>query len=109
MTIKNMIKVAGVVIAVVIASGAFLAGLKINQIRMGGPIQTANQQMSDLVADILPPPAYVLEPYLEATLLLQHPEQVQTRKTRLADLEREYLARMNYWHEADMTPGSSRF
>ena len=105
MTIRNMIKVAAIVIAVIIATGAVIAGLKINQIRMGGPIQTANQQMSDLVADILPPPAYVLEPYLEATLLLMQPEQLPQRKARLAQLERDYTTRMDYWHETEMDAG----
>ena len=104
MTIRNMIKVCGAIIAVVLLAGALLAGFKIDRIRMGGPIQTTNQQMSDLVADILPPPAYVLEPYLEATLLIRHPEQVSQRKARLAQLQQDYEKRMVYWHAADLDP-----
>ncbi|MPZ39062.1 MAG: hypothetical protein GEU95_13550 [Rhizobiales bacterium] len=41
-----------------------------HQICVGGPTYTKIIQGKDLVADILPPPAYIIESYLEATLAL---------------------------------------
>ena len=50
---------------------AFTIGvLSFNQLHVGGPVYTKIVEGKDLVADILPPPAYVIEAYLEATLAL---------------------------------------
>lgn len=102
MTIKNMIRAGSLIIGAIVTIAAFVGATKINTIRMGGPLQTANQQMSDLVADILPPPAYVLEAYLESTLLLKHPEQISARKARLSQLEQDFRTRMNVWKESSI-------
>jgi len=82
-----------------------LAAVQINDIRMGGPIQTNAQQASDLVADILPPPAYIIEAYLEATLLRQRPGDLLVRKDKLATLRKNFETRNQYWREAAIQPG----
>jgi methyl-accepting chemotaxis protein len=85
--------------------GATVAAWNINMIRMGGPIQTSSQQASDLVADILPPPAYILEAYLETTLLRQNPGEVKLRTERLTTLHRDFETRNSYWRESDLDKG----
>ena len=96
------LEIVHLIIGAIVTIAAFVGATKINTIRMGGPLQTANQQMSDLVADILPPPAYVLEAYLESTLLLKHPEQISARKARLSQLEQDFRTRMNVWKESSI-------
>ena len=71
-----------------------------SQIRFGGPIQQANQRYSDLVADILPPPLYAIEPFLEATMAFRNPATLPIRKARLAALEQQYRDRTRYWDGA---------
>ncbi|MGA2994104.1 hypothetical protein [Bradyrhizobium sp.] len=61
----GMLTLAGL-IAVIVASNYALSQLKV-----GGPIYDKIKLGNDLVADILPPPEYVIEAYLEATLALQ--------------------------------------
>ena len=78
--------------------------MEINKIRFGGSIQLKNQQVSDLVADILPPPEYVIEPYLEATLLVNNPASLAARKARLAELHKQFDDRESYWQKADLDP-----
>ncbi|MGY2734717.1 hypothetical protein [Sphingomonas sp. UYP23] len=80
----------------------------INLVRIGGPVSSEIQSASDYVADILPPPEYVVEPFLEATLLANHPEQIEMRATRLAALRRAYDDRHAYWTAAKLDPALVR-
>jgi hypothetical protein len=44
-----------------------------HELRVGGPLYPKIKLGNDLVADILPRPAYVIKAYLEATLALREP------------------------------------
>lgn len=77
--------------------GVVWGTIRINEIRMGGPIQTNIQNASDLIADILPPPAYVIEPYLEAALLVHDPASLVSHEARLKKLRADYNTRHDYW------------
>lgn len=104
MSIKRTAMIGGgVVLATMVATAAIIS-FEFNTIRVGGGVDTANRQISDLVADILPPPEYVIEPYLEATLLVNDPGSLATRKARLADLEGQYNERYTYWKNSELNP-----
>lgn len=104
MSIKRNGKIGGgLMLAAMVLAGS-VASLEINQIRLGGPIQAKNQQVSDLVADILPPPEYVIEPYLEATLLVNEPSSLTARKARIAELHKQFDDRYSYWQKSDLNP-----
>jgi hypothetical protein len=84
-----------------LASAALMAGclamlgttyFAIQQLKVGGEIYARIVLGKDLVADILPPPEYILEPYLEATLALNDPQTVEARRERLAALRKDYAA-----------------
>jgi methyl-accepting chemotaxis protein len=73
-----------------------------SQLRVGGPLYTQIKLGNDLVADILPPPAYVVEAYLEATLALRDPKKVSEHKERLAQLHKEFNERQEFWQKSDL-------
>ncbi|UYY78961.1 methyl-accepting chemotaxis protein [Sphingomonas sp. R1] len=100
MTISTRVRAgaAALILFLLILFAAF--AWRIDAIRLGGPMHRASVQIADLNADILPPPEYVIEPYLEATLLLQHPEQLATVRTRLAALRKQYDERHRIWMSA---------
>lgn len=104
MSIKKITVIGGVVIAIIFLFGFVLAGTTINQIRFGGPIQMRSQQANDLLADILPPPSYIIEPYLEVTQIVRDPRQLSDGKARLAELKLQYRERHKYWSESDLEP-----
>lgn len=84
--------------ALVIAAIAALAVLTVN-----GPIYQRIVLGKDLVADILPPPEYVIEAYLEATLALHGPSaEVPARAKRLKALRAEYDDRQAYWAHSSL-------
>ena len=71
----------------------------IQRARVGGPHYTAIVQGKDLVADILPPPEYIIESYLLCHELLDVPAGPE-RDAIVADLgerEAEYLRRHDHW------------
>jgi methyl-accepting chemotaxis protein len=75
-----------------------------SQLRVGGPLYSQIKLGNDLVADILPPPAYVIEAYLEATLLLQEPAKASAHTARLAQLHKEFDERQDFWKKSDLDP-----
>lgn len=104
MQIKQLARIGAAILIATLCFGALIASWRIEIIRMGGPIQTEVQNVSDLIADILPPPEYVIEAYLEATLLANNPSEYQEHASRLAQLRKDYDARQDYWHSIDLDP-----
>ena len=104
LVIKKLVGLLAGLLLAIPCLGGVLAASQINLIRIAGPVQTELQLASDLVADILPPPEYVIEPFLEATALLREPRQYPQRAKRLADLQQEYEARHVYWASSNLEP-----
>lgn len=104
MSIKRMTMVGAAAIAAMFLVGMAVAGSAINEIRFGGPIQTRSQQANDLLADILPPPSYIIEPYLETTRIIRDPRYLKDGTARLTDLKRQYQERHDYWSQSDLEP-----
>ncbi len=73
------------------------------EIRVNGPLYQRIMQGQDLVADILPPPAYILESYL-VTLQMAHADSGHLAQLdqRLQQLRKEYEERYRYWQGAHL-------
>lgn len=99
MTIRRLVAYATAILFGLMIVAVAWGSMRIQQIRMGGPIQVNTQNASDLVADILPPPEYVIEPYLEVALLARDPASFPVRVERLKKLRADYDARHQYWLE----------
>jgi methyl-accepting chemotaxis protein len=69
---------------------------------VGGPLYDKIKLGNDLVADILPPPEYVIEAYLEATLALRDPSAVAAHRERLVQLKKDYDERWDFWKKSDL-------
>ena len=70
-----------------------------SEIRVNGPIYQRIMQGQDLVADILPPPEYILESYLVTLQLAAAPNRARLDQLaqRLQQLDDEYEQRYRYW------------
>lgn len=78
--------------------------LALSELKVGGPVYQRIATGKDLIADILPPPQYIIEPFLEATLALNDPSSAVQRAKRLKALEEEYGLRHEFWRKADVDP-----
>ena len=86
--------------AAVVASGNYA----LRELKVGGPLYSDIKLGNDLVADILPPPAYVLEAYLEATLAMREPDQLTAHGERLVQLRKDYEDRKTFWSGSSLSP-----
>jgi methyl-accepting chemotaxis protein len=71
----------------------------LNELKVNGPLYHRVIQSKDLIADVLPPPAYILESYLVSFQLMAgtgQPEQ-EALAARLQALKRDYDERHRYW------------
>jgi HAMP domain-containing protein len=103
-SISAAITIFGLITAVGLFAILLTSGYTLQQLRIGGPLYLQIKLGNDLVADILPPPEYVLESYLEATLALRDPSTVSARRDRLAQLHKEYDERREFWIKSDLEP-----
>ena len=77
-------------------------------VQVGGPLYAEVVEGKDLIADILPPPAYLIEPYLvTAEMLTAPPEALPKLVERGKALQAEYEARHTFWQQT-LEPGRLR-
>jgi methyl-accepting chemotaxis protein len=104
LTIARAMTLFGLVTAAGLAAVVFTGIYALSDVKVGGPLYSQIKLGNDLVADILPPPEYVIESYLEATLALNNPAGLEAHKSRLAQLKKEYDERREFWSKSDLDP-----
>ena len=104
MTITELSKRGSFALFGVIGVAALIGIYSVNTIRFGGDMHRANQQISDFNADILPPPAYLIEAYLEANLMARDPANRAEHIEKLAALEDVFAERADHWAASDLQP-----
>jgi methyl-accepting chemotaxis protein len=72
----------------------------LSQLKIGGPLYAQLKLDSDLIADVLPPPEYVVEAHLEALLALREPAQLSKRRDRIVKLKADYDERHEFWRKS---------
>ncbi|HEY3278512.1 MAG TPA: methyl-accepting chemotaxis protein [Syntrophorhabdaceae bacterium] len=88
----------GIMIAGLVLFGA-TAFYTIQEIKVNGPVYTHIVEGKDLIADILPPPGYIIESYLTITQLAEEQEQAKQKSLmeKLKTLKGEYEERNQFW------------
>ncbi len=83
------------------AAFALVAWNTLGQVRVKGPVYDRIVVAKDIVADVLPPPKYIIESYLIVLQLTEEPDpgEVTKLKARATQLRREYDERQAYWLE----------
>jgi hypothetical protein len=95
-SISAAITIFGLITAVGLLAVLLTSGYALQHLRIGDPLYSQIKLGNDLIADILPPPEYVLEAYLEATLALRDPSTISARRDRLVRLHKDYDERREY-------------
>lgn len=104
LTISRAMVLFGLVTAAALGAVVFTGIYALSDVKVGGPLYDKIKLGNDLVADILPPPEYVIESYLEATLALNNPAQLAAHRDRLVQLKKEYDERREFWSKSDLNP-----
>ncbi len=95
----------GVIVVLGFVASISTSVLAISQLKVGGPIYERISLGKDLVADILPPPEYILEAFLEVNLAVQDPASLDVRRDHLRQLHKDYDDRHVYWQKQDIDLG----
>ncbi|WP_231624997.1 methyl-accepting chemotaxis protein [Novosphingobium sp. AAP93] len=77
-----------------------LASAVVYAIRADGPMTQGSALQAEILADVLPPPAFVVEPYLNASLIVHNPDRAGPYLSELKDERAEFEARKVYWKTA---------
>lgn len=72
-----------------------------NHVKVTGPVYTQIILGKDLLADILPPPEYIIESYLTAHLMQNETnnDKLNQLKDKMDQLQKDYESRHQYWAE----------
>jgi methyl-accepting chemotaxis protein len=107
--IGTRLRLVSVLFAVVTLGLGAAVGYMLHKVRVNGPIYTQIVLSKDLIADVLPPPEYIIESYLNVQLLLREKDPVERQRTveRCGQLETDYNERLEYW-KANLPDGEMK-
>jgi methyl-accepting chemotaxis protein len=74
----------------------------LESVRIESPAYHGIVNAKDIVADILPPPLFVVEAYLHATESIVHPDMTDGNLARIEVLHKEFESRYAFWVAADI-------
>ncbi len=79
--------------------------LTIRSVQVKGPIYNQIVLSKDLIADILPPPEYIIETRLITYQLVEHDtnEDLKALKEKLVVLKKDFLDRQAYWAKSELS------
>ena len=91
-----------VVVGCLIIAGA--ATYSLQQLRVGGAAYSNMIAGKDLVADVLPPPLYVIEAYLNANMIVDEKVTLEEARARFAPLRKDFQDRRAVWAASELPP-----
>jgi len=86
----------------VLATGAAVFSLM--ELRVGGPVSEQQTKAQTFIADILPPPLYLVEALLTAHRGPDEPDKAAEIEKTLNKLKQDYASRRDYWRENPLSP-----
>ncbi|UFZ03021.1 methyl-accepting chemotaxis protein [Bradyrhizobium ontarionense] len=104
LSISAIIAAFGLVLALGFGAVVLTSAYALRELKVGGPLYDKIKLGNDLVADILPPPEYVLEAYLESTLALRNPKNADAHVQKLTQLKKDYEDRKTFWSSSALEP-----
>ena len=102
MRIAQIAKIGSAAIIGGLLTLAFAGWQMLDEVKVGGPHYQRIVLGKDLLADILPPPEYIVEPFLEATLALGDPQHAKATSERMAALRKDYDTRHAFWLKQEL-------
>jgi methyl-accepting chemotaxis protein len=101
-SLSNAVALLGAIIAAGCIAVLLTSQVALTQLKVGGPLYDKIKLGNDLVADVLPPPAYVIEAYLEVTLAINDTAQLQARRNKIEELRKSYDERKVFWKDSSL-------
>ena len=103
-SIAKGLSVFGIMIVLGCIVIAGTSSFALNKLRIGSPSYNRISAGKDLIADVLPPPLYIIEAYTEAAWAVQEPGLVKKAKARLQQLRKDFDDRRKFWNASPEIP-----
>lgn len=104
LNIARSLALFGAVVILGLVTSIGIQNYAFNKLRVNGLMYKQIIYGKDLVADILPPPLYVIEPYMLALEAVRQPAAAEANLERIATvLKPAYEDRRKYWHETALS------
>ncbi|APH70937.1 methyl-accepting chemotaxis protein [Aquibium oceanicum] len=97
--IKHLVTAVATAVGLGIAATLGIQTYALQTIEVNGPIYDEIVAGKDLIADILPPPMFLVESYLLANEAEVHHELAEQNLARIKELRNEYQERRKYWND----------
>jgi methyl-accepting chemotaxis protein len=81
-----------------------LSRIAFDDLKVNGPVYQEIVYGKDLIADILPPPLYVVESYMLANEMVTQPTTLERNRSRIETLKGLYEERRAYWQNSNLEP-----
>ncbi len=105
MNIARSLLVFGIVVGGALVASIAIQTIAFQKLRVNGPAYHQIVNGKDLVADILPPPLYVVESYMLALEASVHPAEAAGASKRISTvLAADYDSRRAFWQASDLQP-----
>ncbi|WP_165784430.1 methyl-accepting chemotaxis protein [Zhengella mangrovi] len=104
LTIRMSAILASLVIFAAIASLVGIGRYAESQTQIGSNDFKRIVENKDLVADVLPPPSYVIEAYIHVLAAAAEPETAAANLTEFKEHKAEYLQRIDFWRQSSIDP-----
>lgn len=102
LTISRMTVLFGILVTTGIVSSFGVQRLALGELKVGGPVFSQIVDGKDLVADILPPPLYLVEAYGLATEVVIHRDELPENVKKINKLRQDYEDRRKYWKDSNL-------
>ncbi|KAA3517660.1 methyl-accepting chemotaxis protein [Agrobacterium vitis] len=97
LSISSTVIISGVILAVGVVITLATAMQTLQRLKVNGPIYQQIVDSKDLIADILPPPLYLVEAYSLTNEAALQPDMAAINVERLKLLKSQYQERRDYW------------
>ncbi|MGX5668364.1 methyl-accepting chemotaxis protein [Rhizobium daejeonense] len=101
-TISRLLLLFGLIVTSGLMASVGVQQHALSTLKVGGPVYSQIENEKDLVADILPPPLYLVQAYGLANEAMIHSELMETNVRSIRDLKDEYSRRLAYWGTASL-------
>ncbi|MDZ7873679.1 MAG: HAMP domain-containing methyl-accepting chemotaxis protein [Rhizobium sp.] len=102
LNLKIVVTAAGLALAAGIVAVAGVGAQTLQTLKVNGPIYKQIVDGKDLIADILPPPLYLIESYALANEVFIHPDTAAINLPRFDLLNKLYDERREYWKSSTL-------
>lgn len=102
LSISRLLSVFSVIVVLGLMSALAIQGYALYTLKVDGPLYQRIEAQKDFIADMLPPPLFVVEAYAAAYEANLHPDRRADAIKRIEGLHKDFEARRQVWVQADM-------